>query len=116
MDLADYQSKKGALSTSFNAIVESIKKGASPQFVEISLTQKVLPKTVSFTSLMGHLRKPYSLIIGEALGGVVTLDISTLPHMLIAGSTGGGKSVFFKQALLGLLHSSEWGPNVSLRP
>ena len=107
LDVASYQAKKGALAASFNAIVESIKQGFSPQIVEISLTQKILPKKISFTSLMGHLTKPHSLIVGESLGGVVTLDISTLPHMLIAGSTGGGKSVFFKQALLGLLHSSQ---------
>ena len=102
-----YNKKKSSLSSAFNSIIESIEAGRSPQFVEILLTTKVLPSRVTLASTIGHLKKPYSIVIGESLKGVVTADISTLPHILIAGSTGGGKSVFFKQILLGLLHSSE---------
>ena len=103
-----YNKKKSSLSSAFNSIIESIEAGRSPQFVEILLTTKVLPSRVTLASTIGHLKKPYSIVIGESLKGVVTADISTLPHILIAGSTGGGKSVFFKQILLGLLHSSEY--------
>ncbi len=106
--LETYTQKQNQLASSFNSIIESIHLGSSPQFVEILLTTKILPQKVEWAPLIGHLKKPYSLVIGESLGGIITVDISTLPHMLIAGSTGGGKSVFFKQALLGLLHSSDY--------
>ena len=104
--LDTYSAKKSDLASSFNSLIESIQPGRSPQFVEILLTTKVLPTRVDLASMIGYLKKPYSIVVGESLGGIVTTDISTLPHMLIAGSTGGGKSVFFKQVLLGLLHSS----------
>ena len=50
--------------------------------------------------------RPYTFRVGEAREGLVEQDITKLPHMLIAGTTGGGKSMFFRQALLGLLESS----------
>lgn len=101
-----YMAKKGDLASSFNSIIESINPGYSPQFVEIFLSEKVLPQKIEWASTMEYLKKSHSVVIGESLGGIVTADINTLPHMLIAGSTGGGKSIFFKQILLGLLHSS----------
>jgi S-DNA-T family DNA segregation ATPase FtsK/SpoIIIE len=40
--------------------------------------------------------------------GILTQGVAELPHMLIAGTTGSGKSIFFKQCLLGLLESSPY--------
>ena len=34
------------------------------------------------------------------------VDLRTLPHLLVAGTTGGGKSVFFKQILISLLETN----------
>jgi S-DNA-T family DNA segregation ATPase FtsK/SpoIIIE len=57
---------------------------------------------------MPQLKKPYSILIGESMGGLVTQCIRELPHMIIAGTTGGGKSVFMKQALLCLEQTSPY--------
>ena len=103
-----YYKQKSHIASTFNAFVESIRMGRTPKFVEIVLTTHILPKKVDFTSMVHSLQKSYSMVVGQSLGGPITVDISTLPHMLIAGSTGGGKSVFFKQALLGLLQSSSY--------
>ena len=48
-----------------------------------------------------------SFIVGRSTTGTISQKINTLPHLLIAGTTGGGKSQFFKQALLGLLQTSD---------
>ena len=102
-----YKAKKEDLSASFGFLIESIKEGWSPRYIELSLTARMLPKRISYFERMGHLEKPVSFLVGESLGGPVVCEMDSLPHLLIAGSTGGGKSVFFKQALLGLLQSSE---------
>lgn len=47
--LDTYRTKMSALSTSFNSIIESITVGSSPQFMELLLTDRVLPKRVDST-------------------------------------------------------------------
>ena len=49
---------------------------------------------------------PKGSIVGVSDYGLRVQSIKDLPHALIAGSTGGGKSVFLKQMLLGLLKST----------
>jgi len=46
-------------------------------------------------------------MVGESLGGFIVADLLDVHHMIVAGSTGGGKSFFFKQALVGLAESSK---------
>jgi DNA segregation ATPase FtsK/SpoIIIE, S-DNA-T family len=43
--------------------------------------------------------------IGESREGPLSVDLAELPHLLIGGHTGSGKSVFIRQALTGLLLS-----------
>lgn len=101
-----YKNKIDDLTSAFGQIIESIESCKNPKFIEVSLTKKRLPEKVSYYELEKEKKKPYSFMIGESLGGNLDQDISSLPHMLIAGTTGGGKSVFFKQTLLSLLKSS----------
>ena len=56
--------------------------------------------------MIGNLTKPYTFVVGESYRGTLTQTIRTLPHLMIAGTTYGGKSIFFKQVLLGMLRSS----------
>ena len=102
-----YETKKGDFMASFGSFIESFRQGRSPRYIEIFLTSRLLPKSISFFAMEREFKKPYSFLVGESLGGSISATMDTLPHLLIAGSTGGGKSVFFKQALLGLLKSSE---------
>lgn len=108
IDIASFTSKKGALESSLNKIVQEIHVSeGSKQIFELILSEKELPKRVPFASVESKLTKPYTFLVGEANCGFLTGDLRELHHMLIAGATGGGKSVFFKQALVGLLKSSQ---------
>lgn len=107
IDVAEFASKKGALESSLNKIVQDVRVSPkSRQVFEIITSDKDLPKMIRFDANTEHLKKPYSFLVGESNNGFVTGELKELHHMLIAGSTGGGKSVFFKQALIGLLKSS----------
>lgn len=46
------------------------------------------------------IQEPFALALGESLLGPVTLDLATIPHVLLGGSTGSGKSVILKLLLM----------------
>lgn len=108
IDVANFKDKKGALEASFNAIVQDVRVTPNNrQMVEILVSDRELPMLVRFDAHSESLSKPYTFLVGEAIDGFIAADLCEIHHLLIAGATGGGKSVFFKQALVGLLKSSE---------
>jgi DNA segregation ATPase FtsK/SpoIIIE-like protein len=60
-----------------------------------------IPDHVSFTSFYAGPVPPGRLVIGlgRSHRGRLWVDLATLPHLLVGGMTGGGKSVFLTQAL-----------------
>lgn len=101
-----YHTRKGDLESSLAEMINTIVSGANPQIVIFNLAKRKLVEKTEFPALEKYLKTPYSFIVGESMKGPVIKSIESLPHMLIAGTTGGGKSVFFKQMLLGLLKTS----------
>jgi hypothetical protein len=103
-----YKSKLDDLRASVGQQIESVtylKK--DNRFVEISLAHRLLENKVNYADLIGNAKKPFSFVVGKSQNNVVTENLEDVPHYLIAGSTGGGKSVAFKSMLLGLLETSE---------
>ncbi len=65
---------------------------------------------ISYQNIKTKLQKPYTFAIGESLqDGLMYQDIRKVPHLLVSGSTGGGKSAFTRQLLMGLLESTKTG-------
>jgi hypothetical protein len=64
-----------------------------------------IPDNVPFASFYGSQPPPGRLVIGLGLGhrGHLWADLATLPHLLVGGMTGGGKSVFLRQAVTRLV-------------
>lgn len=63
-----------------------------------------IPRHVVFGSFYGRARPFGRCILGVGRGrrGALWVDLAALPHLLVGGQTGGGKSVFLRQALTGL--------------
>ena len=106
-----FQAQKDSLTAGFRQKVEDIVHGKDMGKVEIILCERDLPNMVSFHELYTHIKEPYSFIIGQSMKGVIVQKIQSLPHLLISGATGGGKSVFFRSTMLALLKSS---PHIQL--
>lgn len=100
------KAKQDELQSAFGKDIEEINRLKNPKYVEIILSTKFLSNYVTFDELKASLDQSESFLIGESKKETVLGKISKLPHMLIAGATGGGKSQFFKQMLLGLLKST----------
>ena len=106
-----FQAQRDSLTAGFRQKVEDIAHGKDMGKVEIILCECDLPNMVSFPELYSHIKEPYSFIVGQSINGIVTQKIQSLPHLLISGATGGGKSVFFRSTMLSLLKSS---PHIQL--
>jgi hypothetical protein len=87
-----------------------ISVGDEPGFVTVEVPRSDR-QTVSLASVLGRLdqaiAKPgaLSFVAGVAPSGEVEIaDLSRLPHLLVAGATGSGKSVFLRGLLVELLN------------
>jgi DNA segregation ATPase FtsK/SpoIIIE-like protein len=60
-----------------------------------------IPRLVEFSGFYRSPRPGGRLLIGLGFGrrGALWADLASLPHLLVGGMTGGGKSVFLRQAL-----------------
>jgi S-DNA-T family DNA segregation ATPase FtsK/SpoIIIE len=77
--------------------------GASTVGIEIPRKDR---QTVSLGDVISDAAQPLTAAVGvDMAGDVVTLPISTYPHLLIAGQSGGGKSVLLHSILCSLLAS-----------
>ncbi|MDO9181361.1 MAG: FtsK/SpoIIIE domain-containing protein [Bacteriovorax sp.] len=101
-----FEAKKGDLQSSFGRIIESIKVLSDQTTLEILMCKNALRKILTYHEAETALKNPYNFLIGESANGILVADIRELPHLLIAGSTGGGKSVFFRQFFMSLLKYS----------
>ena len=107
VSLGEIESRKAEIEGYLKTNIESMNYGKHKGLVVILTNNKPFPSKVSYSDLEHKKKLPKdSFYLGATLGGIETQCVADLPHMLIAGTTGSGKSVFFKQALLGILESS----------
>ncbi|HZY32828.1 MAG TPA: DNA translocase FtsK 4TM domain-containing protein [Rhodanobacter sp.] len=56
-----------------------------------------------------QMKSPLSLALGKDIGGKpVVVDLAKMPHLLVAGTTGSGKSVAVNAMVLSLLYKASW--------
>ncbi len=108
-DVAELKAKKTILESSLNLFVQDIRvTDGNRQLIEIRASDRQLPTLIPFDDVSDQLDvEPFSFLIGEGISGFMTSSLLKVNHLLVAGATGGGKSFFVKQLLIGLLQSSE---------
>jgi len=90
-------------------VVETI-PGKSYMGLEIPNPRR---QTVRLSEILGSqayhdLHSPLTLALGKDIGGhPVVADLTKMPHLLLAGTTGSGKSVAINAMILSLLYKSE---------
>ena len=98
-----------ALSVVSIRVVETI-PGKSCMGLEIPNPRR---QTVRLTEILGSkayhdLHSPLTLALGKDIGGnPVVVDLAKMPHLLVAGTTGSGKSVALNAMILSLLYKAE---------
>jgi S-DNA-T family DNA segregation ATPase FtsK/SpoIIIE len=98
-----------ALSVVSIRVVETI-PGKSCMGLEIPNPQR---QTVRLTEILGSeayhaMHSPLALALGKDIAGnPVVADLARMPHLLLAGTTGSGKSVALNAMILSLLYKAE---------
>jgi hypothetical protein len=75
--------------------------------VELKAGVRGIPKRVDFSAMLKEIPKTASrmaVMLGRGVAGKPVFDsFDEMPHLLVAGATGGGKTVWIEQALLTLI-------------
>lgn len=107
--ITEFETKKERIEAQFRMEIESIKAGKHPGRILIIFNRSKFPEKVDYSEFTDRkVLSPHSFYVGLSPEGVVDHDISDLPHMMIAGATNTGKSVFFKSVLYSLLNSTNY--------
>ncbi|MES1935611.1 DNA translocase FtsK [Salinisphaera hydrothermalis] len=97
-----------AMSTTSVRVVEVI-PGKSVVGLEIPNADReiVALREILDSALYTKASSPLTLALGKDIGGSpVTADLAKMPHMLVAGTTGSGKSVAVNAMILSILHKA----------
>jgi len=94
---------KSSLESALQVYVDEIKEHISSGTIDIIYAHKPMPQ---FLTLDCATLPPDQIIVGSTRSGNVTASFSDVPHLLVAGQTGGGKSTCLRQWITTLLVSN----------
>jgi len=98
-----------ALSVYSIRVIETI-PGKSTMGLEIPNPHRQIVRLSEIVSSRAYheMHAPLSLALGKDIGGnPVVVDLARMPHVLVAGTTGSGKSVALNAMILSILYKSE---------
>ena len=101
ISLSEWENCQERIEAALNVIVAEIREGREKR--------RILLYTVPMSSMLPDFLpwkeeyrsdQDFELLLGESLLGSVSVDLAKIPHILIGGSTGSGKSVLLKLILM----------------
>ena len=107
-----WKDKKEAIETALDITIVKMKNGSGKSRVLIYAVPAVsdLPDMIEWKDKCLSTQS-FILNLGESFTGPVTVDLARVPHILLGGATGSGKSVLLK---LLLMQSNKKGANVCI--
>ena len=107
-----WKDKKEAIETALDITIVKMKNGSGKSRVLIHAVSAVsdLPDMVKWKDKYLS-QQSFVLSLGESFTGPVTVDLARVPHILLGGATGSGKSVLLK---LLLMQANKKGANVCI--
>ena len=96
-----WRDKQAAIETVLDITIVNIKNGSGKSRVLLYAVPAIsdLPDMIQWSDKYLS-RQSFVLSLGESFTGPVTVDLAKVPHILLGGSTGSGKSVLLKLLLM----------------
>ena len=96
-----WKDKQAAIETVLDITIVNIKNGSGKSRVLLYAVPAIsdLPDMIQWNDKYLS-RQSFVLSLGESFTGPVTVDLAKVPHILLGGSTGSGKSVLLKLLLM----------------
>ena len=96
-----WKDKQAAIETALDITIVNIKNGSGKSRVLLYAVPAIsdLPEMIQWSDKYLS-RQSFILSLGESFTGPVTVDLAKVPHILLGGSTGSGKSVLLKLLLM----------------
>ena len=96
-----WKDKQAAIETALDITIVNIKNGSGKSRVLLYAVPAIsdLPEMIHWNDKYLS-KQSFVLNLGESFTGPVTVDLAKVPHILLGGSTGSGKSVLLKLLLM----------------
>ena len=102
----EIQAKKTRIEGMLARTISNVEFYGEKMWVRINFAKEKLDESLKFEDIKGKLKKPGSFFLGSTDKGLLTDNLENHTHIAICGTSGGGKSNFLNQFLLGLYRSS----------
>lgn len=99
--MCEWEDKKANIESGLNVHIVKLKEGKNKRTIllyTVSADNQLLSKIQWNEKYL--IDDSSTLVLGESHLGLVTVDLSKIPHILLGGSTGSGKSVLLKLLLM----------------
>jgi len=92
---ADFQTARGNLESGLNIYIDEIRENREGGTIDIIYSQSPMPDSVTIENISDI--KKCHFAVGRTRSEQIVVDLRKVPHLLVAGQTGGGKSTFLRQ-------------------
>jgi DNA segregation ATPase FtsK/SpoIIIE-like protein len=104
--LSSFKKAKESIESELNVIVTKMENpGGNKEYIDIQYSTVPMPEIWALGHISGF--KDFSFPIGKTYGGEVRSSLKRIPHYLVAGETGGGKSTFIRMMLIVLMANND---------
>lgn len=89
-----FEKAKGSLESSLQVYIDEMRENRERGTIDVIYSHSPMPERTEIDNIT-HVA-PLTFVIGKTRAKEITANLSRVPHLMVAGQTGGGKSTFLR--------------------